>query len=155
MSAYMVSNDTLDLLATVSIWDRYGMIVVCQKDTVIPAQFRTVEDGNIKIVNIRKEDANLVKSVLFNQNVRSLVARYNDDPKNYSIERFNYVEATRNEEHFKKVFGAIRCYEYQACETNDYYSTFARCLLQAIAKEAMSEFSEGHWEYNRKSIVTV
>jgi len=156
MSAYMVSNDTLDLLVTVACWNRRdGMIVVVPNNVKIPQGFVGHVQEHITVVNVRYDDANLIKKVLHDQNVRSLVARYGDNPEDYTMERFNFVEATRNDELFKKIFGATRCYEYQACESDDYHVTFAHHVIQAIAKRAMAEFSEGYWQYHRKSILTV
>ena len=150
MSAYMVSNDTLDLLVTVSCWDRRdGMIVVVPNGVEIPEGFVGHKQEFITVVNVRYDQANLLKMVLHNQNARSLAARYGDKPEDYTMERFNYVESARYGEFFKSIFGATRCYEYQACETDDYFQTFAHHVIQAIAKRAMAEFSEGYWEYRK------
>jgi hypothetical protein len=87
------------------------------------------------------EDATWIKAmmILYDENLRSLNARYKDSepdapfaPRsyvyNFGVQPLSAVEAIK----------ACQCYDYQACETNDYEQTFARSLTKQIEDHAIS-----------------
>ena len=54
---------------------------------------------------------------LLNQNYKSVNCRYNEDNK---PPKFQYVDVDINE---GLVYGCLHCYEYQACVTDDYFTS--------------------------------
>ena len=48
-----------------------------------------------------------------------------------------------------QALGALACYEYQACESENWESSFAFALCKAIRKALCSRISGDNWEYVR------
>lgn len=165
MSAYMVHNDTLDLLASINKWSirSQGLRLTVANSVEMPelpsdAQVHKYDDLTIIALTSSAESTTWVKQVLHDANVASLVARYGDDPNDYAMIPYRYISMDASEEGYKAVFGAIRCFEYQSCEVRNWEHTFAYRLLHAMQDKMLSMFTEGHWEYWRpvmKPIVQV
>lgn len=66
-------------------------------------------------------DRKATAKILFDENVRSLKSRYPNHPHNY---KFTMV-SPRREYTVVELLKLIDCYEYQACETNDFKETAA------------------------------
>ena len=70
---------------------------------------------------------NRIGQSLLNQNYRSVNYRYDE---NNEIPEYKYEDVEIN---LATVFGCIKCYEYQACETKDFYTTeLYKSLLRLI-----------------------
>lgn len=77
-----------------------------------------------------------IAQVLYDQNLRSVNARYNeqtdaaftfDRMAAYLIDRHTPVEMIK----------AAHCYDYQACETEDYRDTLAHAIIKYIISKAI------------------
>ena len=148
MSAFMVNEDTLDLLASVAGWRREGLWVYMSEDILPPRGEIQFERGG----NYYGERAsNLIKEELRLENMASLWARYPKDA--------NLFWEGREPQAFKRIYddqatiaqalGALACYEYQACESENWQNSFAFALCKAIRKALCSRILGDNWEYER------
>jgi hypothetical protein len=81
-------------------------------------------------------DAHEVAAILHAENVRSVNERYrkNEQPS------FTFQPAAyRCMDQYSpvEIIKACNCYNYQACETDDYSSTLAKCIIDAIVSKAI------------------
>lgn len=92
------------------------------------------------------DEAQKVGQILLNENYRSLNARYGSPNKPHNF-RYNPFS-------LRPVMGAIEvvklchCYDYQACESDDYYETPAHSITQAIqdcAVRTIPGYEEAEW----------
>jgi hypothetical protein len=139
MSAYVVSNDTIDLILSV-------------------AQRVARHDANIYLGESARynlhTDAQALGQILLNENYRSVNARYNEtgEPEAY---RFRHVDTDRAGAGMDPailVLGSIKCLRYQSCETEDYPTTDAARILNAIENKATSYLMSVHdapWGWTR------
>ena len=148
MSAFMVCEDTLDLLASVSGWGRDGLWVFIKEDTLPPRGEVPFERGGIYL---GEDKSSLIKEELRLENMASLWARYPNDAdlfwKDRSSEGFNQIYP--HQVTMGQVLGALSCYEYQACESKDWENSFAYALCVGIRKNICQKISGQNWEYVR------
>lgn len=148
MSAFLVNEDTLDLLASVAGWGREDLWVYMSEDILPPRGDLQFERGG----NYYGERASsLIKEELRLENMASLWARYPKDA--------NLFWEDREPKAFKRIYadqatvsqalGALACYEYQACESENWHNSFAFALCKAIRKALCSRISGDNWEYVR------
>lgn len=94
-----------------------------------------------------KYNENEAGQMLVDQNHKSYNARYKGD---FEIPAYSYSHpSTTGGHHVAQVLKACDCYEYQACETPDYYTTPAAFLIHAIRKEAgrmLPGYDDAAWE---------
>lgn len=97
-----------------------------------------------------RENPKRIASVLYAENVRSVNARYNecDTPSfRYRPIALGYAKLTP-----VQVLKACNCYEYQACETDDWEQSEACAIINGIREEAVSAlpgYEEAEWELNQ------
>ena len=146
MSAYMVSEDTLDLLASVAGWGREGLFVFFSEDTLPPRSDLTAvrNEGNYY-----RDDHSpaLIKEELRLENRASLRARYGDGEQFDKGEKFRPI--WRDQATVGEALGALRCYEYQACESNEWRNSYAKALCEAIRRNLCAMVSGEAWDYTR------
>lgn len=160
MSAFLVNSDTLDLIASVAAtWSQeshIGGVNVYQYITdekplnpnITQEINETVNRAYVKVVSSMARD---IKFELLLENVRSLKARYSDDWwDGQEIEPFRNI--CRGDVDYSDVLGALACYEYQACESNEWDKSFAHALIQATRRKVCSMISQNSWEYTRPSV---
>lgn len=138
MSAYIVDEDTIDLLVTVAMFGgewRKGIRVRGQ-------HYETVLDGNT------------LGAVLIAENVRSVNYRYgeNDTPGSYEWKPAGIAKYLGGAIGWGDVLGALDCYEYQACETPDWHETLAYDVCQAIRRKVCGILSADCWEWSRETL---
>jgi hypothetical protein len=124
MSAWVVSHHHIDLLVSAAI--DYGVYV------------RLLNIGPVE--KATEENAQAIGLMLWTENVRSVVYRYNlagseeergylSALNGYSFRRYSGLRASA-------VVSAVACFDYQACECPDYRETaaafFVRQLQQAV-----------------------
>lgn len=101
-------------------------------------------------------DADGFGQMLWDQNIRSVKARYPNEPSDTLPgpvgEDFEYKH--RLTLHTPRldpvsVIKASQCYDYQSCETDDYRNTPAGCAVEAIKARAIRSlpgYEEAPWE---------
>lgn len=104
MSVYIVDNKTIH--------------AIVKGFRVYVAAFDT-EDYNNAVSDITSDKAmsNVIGQSLLNQNYKSVNCRYRE---NTETPKYNYEDVKINE---GILIGCIDCYEYQACETDDYFNS--------------------------------
>jgi len=104
MSAFIVNNETISVLAKAFV--EYGVDFHAEgyeKPIQIIINFKQLYTG--------------IGQALLDQNYRSVNCRYNDDTE---TPKFEYADVEIDE---GIVYGCIACYNYQACETEDYFDS--------------------------------
>lgn len=146
MSAYLVGEDTLDLLASVAEWGRSeGLFVYFGEDILPPRSDLKAERGQGNYY--KAEDRHLIKQELRLENQASLRARYGDD------EQFDkgapYRPIWQDQVKIGQALGALACYEYQACESDTWEKSYAKALCNAIRRNLCRIVSGDNWEFTR------
>jgi len=97
-----------------------------------------------------RDDAKRVANVLYAENVRSVNARCSEheDPSNFHYQpvALGYAHSTP-----VQIIKACHCYEYQACETDDWGDSEACAIIDGIKKSAvriLPGYDEADWELN-------
>lgn len=146
MSAFVVSHDHIDALVS---------FAVIQK-------LRYRDNG--RMVDITSDNANEVGKILLQENTRSVLYRYPNDTEDTAPGRegesvanyeWNYFCGLTERLPQHKLVGLIltacSCFDYQACETNDYEQSTAYQIIDAIRTEAirMVPKYDAPWEITR------
>ena len=150
MSAYMVNEDTLDLLASVVYWSRDGVAVWIDDNTLPPRSDLRTETGNgYRYIEYKTSDAKHIKEELRLENRASLWARYPKDASDMFSPAEFFALIDKDQASFAEVLGALRCYEYQACESENWLNSYAYAICKGIRRQICNIISEGHWDYER------
>ena len=80
----------------------------------------------------RRDDRDLLGQMLVDENYRSVNYRYDEDTKPH---KFQFKNLKKFDDGI--LFGCMRNYNYQSCETEDYFSSDAYYLLQNIQREML------------------
>lgn len=134
MSAFICDDKTISVIA--KAFDTYGVDYKAD-DYERPIQI---------IVNLNELRRGIGQSLL-NQNYASVNYRYNEDNE---VPVFEYEDVDIDE---GVVYGCIHCYNYQACETNDYFETdlyySLRRLEEALLRSLIRKNGlTAHWGYD-------
>jgi len=92
---------------------------------------------------LTRENAQRVAQILYNENVRSVDARYNET----NATDFNY-KPSYNTVSDKEVAKLIDSLEYQSCETDDYYTTEAYRMICNMRKNLLQRVFAEEVEYS-------
>ena len=146
MSAYMVEEDHLDLLASVAEWGREGLFVFFNDNLLPPRSALEAKRGE---GNYYRDalDASLIKEELRLENQASLRYRYDAGEQFDKGQRYRPIY--QDQVSFPVVLGALACYEYQACESEEWNKSFAFALCQAIRRRICQMISGDNWSYSR------
>jgi len=147
MSAYMVNEDTLDLLASVAVWSNHGLFIYASEGT-LPPRGELEYAGEGESVYYRAGHLEHIKQELRLENIASLNARYPSDA-GLADKGAPFRAIYRDQATFAEVLGALACYEYQACESDTWQNSYAYLLCVGIRKTICGLISDGHWEYDR------
>ena len=90
-------------------------------------------NGEYKYVT--RSNAAEVGQLLYAQNVRSVDTRYNEE----NDSRYLYQFIGRDKTTPQEVVELLSSYDYQACETDDYYTTEAFYLIARMRKTLLDE----------------
>lgn len=136
MSAYIVNKETIDVI--VQGFERYGLRFCAEG----------YEEPRSIIIN-KRDINNAIGQALLNQNFKSVNARYKEDSEPYD---YNYTEVEMDE---GMLLGCIECYEYQACETEDYFESLLHDSLLNLKIYMLKRFirqagQEIPWGYQYK-----
>lgn len=132
MSAYVVSTDTIDYLVTAArVWRL--------SEGYLPQEARYMIDRELG-------------QVLLTENVRSVNARYNDNDEaeayDYTPVRFDAIRAV-------DVLKSVQCLRYQSCETDDFDTTLAARVLNALESAAIAHlpgYDKAPWGWQRPAV---
>ena len=147
MSAYMVNEDTLDLLASVAIWSNDGLFIYASKGT-LPPRGELEYAGEGESIYYRASNLKDIKRELRLENIASLNARYPSDA-GLADAGAPFKAIYPDQATFAQALGALACYEYQACESDEWGDSFAYLICKAIRKTICDLISSGEWEYDR------
>lgn len=155
MSAFMVNDDHLDLLASVVEWGREGVYIYFSDEILPPRSDLEVTRGEGNYYKTRLH-ASLIKEELRLENQASLWARYPDDANELweGMTAKPYRQIFQDQVTLGQVLGALSCYEYQACESENWEKSFAFALCRSIRKAICSKISGDAWEYVRPATLT-
>ena len=117
MSCYVVDYETISVI--VKGFEMYN--VEYEADNYVRP---------IQIIIVLNELRNAIGQSLLDQNYKSVNYRYNEDTQ---TPKFEYKDLNVNP---GMILGCIECYEYQACETDDYFNSAIHWSLVEL-KEAM------------------
>lgn len=158
MSAYQVNRETIDLIVSVLVdWGRDGRHVYTYgdppTDTELLAETEVREGYNYTRTDYTTADA--LGRELIDVNVRSLATRYSDGIEmcTYYAETYTFDRVWKDDDATVfQAMGAIRCYQYQACEIADWRDSFAYHLTEAAMRALVGLVSDG-WDYERPARV--
>ena len=119
MSAYIVSNKTISLIARA--FCEYG--VNYNADNYEPSTMGTI------LLNVRQEE---IGQSLLDQNYKSVNYRYGEDEE---TPKFEYEDVDDYIRDLGAIIGCINCYNYQACETPYYDSSYIHDSLNDLKEE--------------------
>jgi len=122
MSAFMVGKKHIDTLVTEALRSDYGSAW-------------GYYHGTHPRVEVTYDTADFIGQMLWNENERSMKARYGgDEPdaESYVFMGASHVSAVQ-------LLKSLDCYEYQACETDDYFQSEAHSFCQALRRRAIGE----------------
>lgn len=137
MSAFLVSDKHINTLITYANLDRYGH------------QWK-LNDGRT-LDSKDSNDLQTAAEILKYENIRSLQARYEDrlepEEKEGAITfRFTPVSPKLGA---VQILKACACYDYQACESDDYDQSDAKKIVDSIRYQAINslpKYEEAEWE---------
>lgn len=122
MSAYIVNEETISILAKAFL--DYGV--------EYKAPDYNNKGGFIVFVDTHTQ---AIGQSLLNQNYKSVNYRYNEETP---TPRFTYQRSIDDKlADLGLIYGCIRCYEYQACETNDYFESDIHKSLMRLKEKLL------------------
>lgn len=158
MSAYQVTRDTIDLIVSIlTSWDTSSPYVYTYGEPPRDQELLSeteIRDG-YNMTRATYETVDALGRELIDANVRSLAARYSDGVEmcTYYAESYTFDRVWRDEDATVfQAMGAIKCYQYQSCESSDWRGSFAEQLTNAAMSRLVSMVSEG-WDYERPARV--
>lgn len=161
MSAYLVNDDTLDLLASVATnWAESahdsGLPLYLSHSVAKPLTLDLIERVELGVedwrVNITNTMGAMIKRELLIANLASLETRYpSTEPGDgwQESERAPFRQIVRGEVRDGEALGALRCYEYQSCEVENWADSFAYHLSLALRRKIAGFIAGDAWEYRR------
>lgn len=133
MSAFMVDKAHIDLIVAGAIHGPY--------DNKMPLLNTRAEHNRLRIrmggnhIEASPEYANEIGQMLVDENVRSLRFRYSDITEDELggdwVENYEYTDPVYRAS-IPELSHAIRCYNYQACEHEDYDTSDAKWFVDAF-----------------------
>ena len=139
MSAYIVSKRHIDMLVTVAFYGPQREIAVSPMGMWSKPNFIYITQD----LNTQDMTPDDLGQLLWDENYRSVNARYNEDEKapEYVFEPLERGKVPT----IWQAYSGIDTYEYQACEADDWYTTPAFRFCVAL-KDKLVKFSAGYRE---------
>lgn len=126
MSAYIMHTDEINVI--VSFFIKPGHL---NEDNLW-----TLVNGEHNYMTL--ENAELVATKLYSQNVRSVNERYNEE----TVETYQFTYDTRAKNRpVGNIIGALDCLEYQSCETDDWEQTDAHQIICDMRKNLLKKLA--------------
>lgn len=155
MSAYIVSDDTLDLLVSALVaWDDDSRVIylqpwqsnpLCLEDFVVSSH-----SGGVRTIELNSVDADYIKKELLAQNIVSVIAHYGST-EGFLNEHQPFRIVPESQASLAELAGAVSCYDYQACESDTWSTSFAKALCLRLQNDIIGRVSrpEANWSYTR------
>lgn len=148
MSVFLVSSEHINVMIYAGIASIDPMVWVTDDE---PSPTNGVSRYGTRELN--RSTATVVGQMLIDANAASVNARYSEENSyTYEYESPKYVSWSLVE-----VLAAIDCFEYQACEVEDYYNTEAPAFCRALRNNLISRLSgyeEAPWGIEPESTPT-
>lgn len=159
MSCYQVNSDTINLLASAILWtDRQVFIEALPNTEELAELVQVVElvGGKASVLLPRGSELELVSAIskeLIRANLRSVLERYDNDLTmiSYRMEEHTpeVIKEWQGIADITDILGALSCYDYQSCETEDYRQSWASGYVSEIRRNLCAKLSEDKWEYEK------
>lgn len=133
MSAFILAKKHIDTLVEAALF-------TCRNSR---KGFGFIHNGDYKVIN----DGDNIGQILVNQNYSSVNYRYNENknPYEYHMEEIPLTISMRP----IQILKACDCYDYQSCETIDYYTTEAYAIVDGIRKNIIHKlpgYDKAEWD---------
>jgi hypothetical protein len=151
MSAFVCGHDHIDALLTFAM----------RRDTYGPVSYWL--DSTKARVTITRKNADEIGAILLDENERSVGERYTDcrpgdfpgtigqDASSYRFREWTAPLTAVS------VLKACNCFDYQACETDDYRASLANTIIEAIRHRAIGRLpgydDAAGWEFRRPAAI--
>lgn len=127
MSAFIVDPSLINGILTFVSADRYD-VRVCFEDKQL--SFKS------------EKDLNTMAQILMDENYRSVNSRYRSQNKPILVEfKSKYTNKNGRRITSLEVLKACDCYDYQACETDNYTMTLAHKIIDVIRSNAIGRLA--------------
>lgn len=106
--------------------------------------------GGMSLVQRLEVTPQELGELLYNENVRSLQARYGNDHDSYKYKFRQAYNVTP-----VQILKACSCYDYQACESEDYETTNAAKVIDQIRQSAIAAlpgYDDAQWEITKSRL---
>lgn len=155
MSAFMVGPEHINVMIWAAIHSKPTDYEVRTYTREEATPFNGVEASGFSELNVRRlrkgETETVYGQFLVDANAASVNTRYDEDNA--------YVYEYRTPQHTEwspvEILGAINCYEYQACEVEDWASSEAKQFcdrLRRLMESRLPGASEGPWEISTDTV---
>lgn len=134
MSAYIMNDDEINTIVSYFIESKHG----------VHGEGAWLRMGESTWDYLTYENAAKVAAILMAQNIRSVNSKYGDNTGNAYV--FEYLPQAHKRP-MGNIIGALECYEYQACETNDWHTSLAHEIVQGLRKHLLKTIAEADGAY--------
>jgi hypothetical protein len=171
MSAWLCSSDHLDLLACAFVELNQTQFTQPRSELHRLEAYRsTVRNSTSGLPSdaTTRAVAEAVKQILYTENLHSLRCRYGErEPAHpeapeaceaYRVPHLSRRFDAGHMDNLKVLYGHVRCYGYQACESDDYEQSLAAQIMQSIRLGLLRVLldSSGHWgDYKHQGEPTI
>lgn len=150
MSAYLVSNDTLDLLASIPTLEIAANFNVYVKEDTLPprSDLPYYRRGDQGWVTITRKELSEIKRELSLENLASVNARYPNSRESH-VGYEPYRPILLDSLDYPAILGAIACYRYQACESDTWPNSYANLIVNNLEQIVIRKIRGSNWDYTR------
>lgn len=134
MSAYIMGDQEINEIVSYFIHTRH----------TIHGEGAWLRMGESEWNYLNAENAPKVAAILKAENIRSVNAKYGENESPAYV--FEY-SPTAHKRPVGNIIGALECYEYQACETNDWHTSLAHEIVNGLRKHLLKEIAEKDGTY--------
>ena len=150
MSAFILNDYHISTLVTWAARRPGTPISVYHKDAPAHVYYEGTENESTShFFTITREGAQEIGQILLAQNARSVNARYKTE------DAPDFVLVTgRIDVGAVQILKACSCYDYQACETDDYQGTYAAAIIESIRSHAircLDGYEDAEWELSAEA----
>lgn len=131
MSAYIMNDNEIDTIVSYFLGS-------------ITGEGAWVRLGEGEWDYLTKGNADKVAAILMAENVRSVNAKYRENVTNPYVFKFDPTASRRP---IGNIIGALDCYEYQACETDDWHTSLAHEIVGGLRKHLLKVIAESDGTY--------